>query len=73
MLSSFTRDLTGAPDSYDAFFLIESFLETLGQAVTLQFLVNLNVHTKTHTHTPSFKVNHTVVLLYMCQDTHPFS
>lgn len=49
MLSSFTRDLAGAPDGYDAFFLVESFPETLGQAVVLQILENLNVHTETHT------------------------
>lgn len=48
MLGSFTRDLAGAPDSYDAFFLVESFLETLGHLVVLQFLENLNVQRKTH-------------------------
>ncbi len=42
MLSSFTRDLAGAPDGYDAFFLVESFPETLGHAVILHILVNLN-------------------------------
>ena len=45
MLSSFTGDLAGAPDGQDAFFLVESFLETLGHLVTLQVLENLNVHT----------------------------
>lgn len=46
MLSSFTRDLTRAPDGYDAFFLVESFLETLSHAVVLQVLEDLNKRKK---------------------------
>lgn len=53
MLSSFTGDLAGAPDGHDAFFLVEGFPETLGHAVILQVLENLNVHTKTHTEATS--------------------
>lgn len=47
MMSSFTGALAGAPDGDDAFFLVESFPETLGHAAVLQILENL--HTKTHT------------------------
>lgn len=46
MLSSFTRDLTGAPDGYDAFFLVESFPKTLGHAVIFHVLENLNGRTQ---------------------------
>lgn len=49
MLSSCTRDLAGATDGNNAFLLVESFPETLGHAVVLHFLENLNVYTKTHT------------------------
>lgn len=49
MLRSFTGDLAGAPDGHDAFFLVEGFPETLGHAVILQVLENLNVHTEKHT------------------------
>lgn len=48
MLSSFTRDLAGAPDGYDALLLVQSLPETLGHAVVLQVHKNLNMYTQTH-------------------------
>lgn len=47
MLSSCTWELAGAPDGYNAFFLVESFPETLGYAVVLEFLKELNIYANT--------------------------
>lgn len=42
MLGSFAGDLTRAPDGYNAFFLVESFPETLGHAVILHLFEDLH-------------------------------
>lgn len=45
VLGSFTGDLTGSPDGYDSFLLVESFPETLGNVVVPQVHENLYTNT----------------------------